>query len=349
MSSEPRADVAAANVAAANAAAPDGALPDGATPAEALLPDAPIAPRAIEVHHLTYNDYLRVPELLQLQQPQSDPPHHDEMLFIIIHQAYELWFKLILHELQQAKFYVDEDQPLLARHFIDRVVAIMRLLVDQIHIVETMQPIDFLWFRDHLMPASGFQSLQFREVEFFCGIKDSSYCTFFDNRPEMREQLEQRLHGDDLRAATFRMLQRAGFAVPDAALYVARRDDPEVFALTSASIVPILEAPDEHLASSLLLESLIAFDEQLALWREHHVRVVSRVIGWRMGTGGSSGVDYLKSTTSKSAFPELWDARTRLVRSERSGGMSVRRPSPPPSAGGTGPTPPPECPAHQGK
>ncbi len=312
------------------------------SPAEGLLPDTPTSPRAIEAHHLTYNDYLRVPELLALQQPQSDPPHHDEMLFIIIHQAYELWFKLILHELTRAKTFIDDDQPLRARHFVDRVVAIMRLLVDQIHIVETMQPIDFLWFRDRLMPASGFQSLQFREVEFFCGIKDGRYCTFFDNRPEMREQLEDRLGGDDLRAAAWRMLQRLGFAIPDAATDAAQRDDEAVFEATAAALVPILEAPDEHLQASLLLESLIAFDEQLALWREHHVRVVARVIGWRMGTGGSSGVDYLKSTTTKSAFPELWAARTRLVRSERSGGLSHRRDGAPKA-------PPPGCPAHADK
>jgi tryptophan 2,3-dioxygenase len=189
------------------------AIPESAlepSPAEGLLPDAPSAPRAILSHHLTYNDYLKVPELLSLQQPKSDPAHHDEMLFIIIHQAYELWFKLLLHELTRAKSHVDEDQPLRARHFIERVVAIMRLLVDQIHIVETMQPIDFLWFRDNLMPASGFQSLQFREVEFLCGIKDGRYCTFFDNRPEMRATLEARFDGEDLRTAAWRMLQRGG-------------------------------------------------------------------------------------------------------------------------------------------
>lgn len=315
------------------------------SPAEGLLPDNPAAPRAIEAHHLTYNDYLMVPELLKLQRPQSDPPHHDEMLFIIIHQAYELWFKLILHELTRAKTFVDRDQPLRARHFIDRVVAIMRLLVDQIHIVETMQPIDFLWFRDRLMPASGFQSLQFREVEFFCGIKDGRYCTFFDNRPEMREQLQDRLDGDDLRAAAWRMLQRGGFAVPDAALDPERRDEPETFDAMTLALVPILEAPDEHMQASMLLESLIAFDEQLALWREHHVRVVARVIGWRMGTGGSSGVDYLKSTTTKSAFPELWAARTRLVRSDTSGGLSLRRAEEAASPSGAKPA---RCPVDHG-
>ncbi len=312
------------------------------------------APRPIEAHHLTYNDYLRVPELLQLQRPQSNPPHHDEMLFIVIHQAYELWFKLVLHELEQARAYLNEDEPLRARHFLERVVAIVRLLVDQIHIVETMQPIDFLWFRDHLMPASGFQSLQFREVEFFCGIKDGRYCSFFDSRPEMREQLEARLVGDDLRTVAWRMLGRSGYQIPAEGCDPAQRDEPEVLAKTIAGIVPILEQPDRHLAASLLLESLISLDEQLALWREHHVRVVARVIGWRAGTGGSSGVDYLKSTTSKMAFPELWAARTQLVRSPDSGGLSARRSS---SSGGVAAaagstaaqsTPPPGCPAHRG-
>lgn len=318
-----------------------------ANPIEALT----LAPRAIEAHHLTYNDYLCVPQLLDLQRPQSNPPHHDEMLFIVIHQAYELWFKLVLHELQQARAYIDEDQPLRARHFLERVVAIVRLLVDQIHIVETMQPIDFLWFRDHLMPASGFQSLQFREVEFFCGIKDGRYCTFFDNRPDMRAQLEARLAGDDLRTVAWRMLGRLGFCIPADGCDPALRDDPAVMAKTIAGIVPILEQPDRHLAASLLLETLISLDEQLALWREHHVRVVARVIGWRVGTGGSSGVDYLKSTTSKLAFPELWAARTQLVRSPDSGGLSARRSDSGAGqavgAAGATVTPPPGCPAHR--
>ncbi len=303
----------------------DAAL--GQAPVRALYGDEGSAPRAIRSADLTYNDYLKVEELLSLQVPQSDPPHHDEMLFIIIHQAYELWFKLILHELERAIAFMNDVRPLRARHFVNRVVEIMRLLVQQIHIVETMQPIDFLYFRDHLMPASGFQSVQFREFEFAAGLKDPRYCTFFDNRPDLRARLEARLAADDLRTAWSRMMRAAGLDVPLAADDPAQRDRPEVHDAAVAGILPIFERPDDHMPLYLLNESLIALDEYLALWREHHVRVVARVIGWRPGTGGSSGVDYLKSTASKRAFPELWAVRTSLQRDERSGGLS---------AGGTG-------------
>ncbi len=271
-------------------------------------------PAVIERGNLTYNDYLKVPELLQLQTPQSDPPHHDEMLFIVIHQAYELWFKLIIHEVVQAIRCMDANQPLEAQHFMNRVVEILRVLVGQIHLVETMRPIDFLQFRHRLMPASGFQSVQFRQLEFMAGIKDPRYCTFFDERPEMRADLEQALEGDDLRAAFTRLLRTRELDIPDEALDADKRDDPEVLARTVAGIRPVYQDPQHDRAAYLLMEALVSFDEYLSLWRHHHVRVVARVIGWRPGTGGSSGVDYLRSTASKSAFPELWAVRTQLRR-----------------------------------
>ncbi|MCO4763863.1 MAG: tryptophan 2,3-dioxygenase [Myxococcales bacterium] len=294
----------------------------GEVPVESLYGDESAAPRAIRTSDLTYNDYLRVGKLLELQVPESNPAHHDEMLFIIIHQAYELWFKLILHELERAMAFMNEGKHLRARHFINRVVEIMRLLVQQIHIVETMQPIDFLHFRDHLMPASGFQSVQFREVEFAAGLKDERYCTFFDNRPDLRARLEARLAADDMRTVWCRMINAAGFAMPEAALDPATRDQPEVREAAAAALIPVFQRPDDYMPLYLLCESLIAFDEYLSLWREHHVRVVARVIGWRPGTGGSSGVDYLKSTASKRAFPELWEVRTALRRDGESGGLS---------------------------
>ncbi len=282
-------------------------------PADALLANVE-RPEAIERGRLTYNDYLKVPELLKLQVSQSEPPHHDEMLFIIIHQVYELWFKLILHELEQAMRNMNADEPLQAQHFLARVVEIMRVHVQQIHIVETMRPIDFLQFRHRLMPASGFQSVQFREVEFLAGVKDSRYCRFFDEREEMRTSLEERLVREDLRTSYCRLLQRRGYDVPDAGLVPETRDDPETRAKTVDAITPIYQDPSRDLPLYLLMEALISFDEYLSLWRDHHVRVVARVIGWRPGTGGSSGVDYLRSTTTKRCFPELWEVRTSLQR-----------------------------------
>lgn len=244
---------------------------------------------------LTYNTYLKVPELLALQQPQSDPAHHDEMLFIVIHQAYELWFKLIIHELGSTMTAMRAGDPLKAHHFVKRVVEIMRVLVQQIHILETMAPVDFLAFRDRLMPASGFQSLQFRELEFLCGLKDEHFYAFFKNRPEMLETLRRRYAEPDLRQAFEELVHQLGHKFPE-------------------GLREIYARPSEHLPLYLLCESLVDFDQYLSLWREHHVRVVERVIGFKPGTGGSSGVEYLRSTVGKKAFPVLWEVRTQLTK-----------------------------------
>lgn len=294
-------------------------------------------PAVIEKGNLTYNDYLKVADLLKLQVPQSDPPHHDEMLFIIIHQAYELWFKLIMGEFGHAIGYMDANEPLQAQHFINRVVEILRVLVAQIHLVETMRPIDFLQFRHRLMPASGFQSVQFRQMEFMAGLKDARYSRFFDERPDMRATLEEALHGDDMRLAFMRLLGARGIVVPEGSLDVARRDEPDVLNGTVQALRPLYENPQQDLALYLLMESLVSFDEYFALWRHHHVRVVARVIGWRPGTGGSSGVDYLRSTASKTCFPELWAVRTVLQR-------APGEPGSPNNDDGT--DPPSGCPMH---
>ncbi|MEW5988426.1 MAG: tryptophan 2,3-dioxygenase family protein [Chloroflexota bacterium] len=261
---------------------------------------------------LTYGDYLKVPELLSLQQLQSDPPHHDEMLFIIIHQAYELWFKLVLHEMEKAIGLMQEHKVLRAHHFLRRVVAIFRLLVEQIHILETMTAADFLQFRDRLRPASGFQSLQFREVEFLAGLKDRRYLRPFADRPEAYQQLERRLSQPDLRATYYQMLREMGFNVPeDVSLEHLAQDEVARRQLIDALLI-IYHDPHEQMRLYLLTEDLVSLDEWFGLWREHHVRVVSRIIGFRPGTGGSSGVHYLKTTTKKMLFPYLWQARTEL-------------------------------------
>ncbi|MGZ3699348.1 MAG: tryptophan 2,3-dioxygenase [Bdellovibrionota bacterium] len=254
---------------------------------------------------LTYNDYLKVPELLSLQIPQSKPAHHDEMLFIVIHQAYELWFKLILHEMETAIGHMQEGKVLRAHHFMKRIGEVLKLLVQQIHVLETMAPVEFLEFRDRLMPASGFQSMQFREVEFLAGAKDERYLTYFKDRPEMLAQLRKRMAQKDLWTAYLDMLRAKGFKVP--AELSEKTHDQIVMAIR-----PIYQKPSENLELYLLSESLVEFDQYLGLWREHHVRVVERIIGFKRGTGGSSGVAYLQSTTSKKCFPHLWDVRSVL-------------------------------------
>jgi tryptophan 2,3-dioxygenase len=261
---------------------------------------------------LTYNDYLKVDDLLGLQVPQSSPAHHDEMLFIVIHQAYELWFKLILHEMENAIAYMQSGQILRAHHFMNRINQIMKLLVQQIHILETMTPAEFLQFRDRLNPASGFQSTQFREVEFLAGLKDERYFKHFQNRPGYVARLEKRLQGTDLRSAFYQLLRDQGFNVPEKAAAVELSGDEKMGEEVIRAIRPIYQDPSKHSQLYILSESLVEFDEYLGLWREHHVRVVERVIGHRRGTGGSSGVDYLRSTTVKKCFPWLWEVRTHL-------------------------------------
>ncbi len=261
---------------------------------------------------LTYNDYLKVSDLLKLQRPQSSPAHHDEMLFIVIHQAYELWFKLVLHELQSALAYMDEGKVLRAHHFVKRCVEIFRILVPQIHILETMTPIEFLEFRDHLNPASGFQSTQFRELEFLAGLKDERYLKYFGDRPDLLAILRSRLEGRDLRTGFYELLSRSGFTMPqNAGALDAETENPQRTEILEA-LKPLYENPEANLPLYLLAESLVDLDSGLSAWREHHVRVVERVIGFKRGTGGSSGAEYLRSTTSKRCFPSLWEVRSVL-------------------------------------
>ncbi len=269
-------------------------------------------PRAFGEDDLTYGSYLKVPELLQLQTPQSDPAHHDEYLFIIIHQTYELWFKLMLHEVENTLEFMKRDMVLRARHFVNRVVEIMRVLVSQIHILETMEPVEFLQFRSRLMPASGFQSVQFRELEFMVGLKQPRYLGFFEHDPEAQATLQARLDSTDLRTAYYQMLGRLGFELPDDVSSAALEADDEAREALLTALRPIYESRDDYLSLYLLTESLIDLDEQLSLWRFHHVRVVERIIGFKRGTGGSSGVSYLTSTVGKKAYPYLWEVRTYL-------------------------------------
>lgn len=269
-------------------------------------------PRVYGSSEMTYNEYLKVPELLSLQVRQSEPPHHDELLFIIIHQAYELWFKLIIHELDSAMAHMKKGEVLRARHFVHRCVEVLKVLVQQIHILETMQPVEFLEFRDRLTPASGFQSMQFREVEFMSGLKEPRYLQFFRNRPDLLAILQARLDSPDLRSHYYDLLRALGFDLPEGASEKERVGDAETCEKITQALIPLYRKPQENLPLYLLTESLVELDEYLGLWREHHVRVVERVIGFKKGTGGSSGVEYLRATTSKKSFPLLWEVRTRL-------------------------------------
>jgi tryptophan 2,3-dioxygenase len=248
---------------------------------------------------LSYGSYLQVDELLSLQRPLSQPEHHDEMLFIIIHQVYELWFKQLLHELDDTIRAVDADRLLRVSKYFRRVHTIQRLLESQIDVLETMTPHEFNAFRDHLNPASGFQSIQFREMEFLCGVRRTETLAHIQTNDAQRARLEKRLAEPSLYDRVKALLVRRGFAV-----------EPRDAMIESLRV--IYSDAEAHYDLYLLMEELIEFDERFLLWRGRHVRMVERMIGQRIGTGGSSGAQYLSGTLSHRFFPELWDVRTHL-------------------------------------
>src|SRR5467141_2613853 len=241
-----------------------------------------------EGRRLSYGSYLRLLELLQLQTGLSE--EHDELLFIVAHQAYELWFKVVLHELAGARSRIEADDILYARHLLRRVYVIEKLLVEQIEVLETMSPQDFLAFRSQLAPASGFQSVQFREIEFLSGLKEPKYLARIEATPEEMSRLRRRLDEPSLHDA-FRSL-------------VARRGSP--------SLVDIFRDRERYGDMFDLCEALLDHDQAFAHWRARHVLLVERQIGSKTGTGGSSGAEYLRTTLGKRFFPDLWDVRSLL-------------------------------------
>jgi len=245
---------------------------------------------------LSYNKYLRVQDLINLQDLLSDPAHHDELLFITVHQAYELWFKQILHELDAAIQFLEEDRLPAATRAIERIVEIEKLLVQQIHILESMTPISFLAFRDQLNPASGFQSMQFREIEFSSGLKDERTLREFREDQFAYERLQSRMDRPSLADAFYRALERRKFDVSDRA----------------RAVLEILTHFESRYEEFQLAEALMEHDEYFSLWRSHHIKMVERMVGAKRGTGGSEGIGYLKTTLDKKFFPEIWEARTYL-------------------------------------
>ena len=248
---------------------------------------------------LSYNTYLKVPELIRLQETLSDPASHDELLFIVIHQTYELWFKQILHEIDATIKWLDEGRTFRANHSLRAVVGIEKVLVTQIHLLETMAQIGFLEFRDKLNPASGFQSMQFRELEFVSGQKNEKILAAFKDDEFAHKRLSERLAQPGLDDAFWGLLGRVGFAVE------SREDRVQ-------AIVEILTHPEKHADYFIMQDLLVEHDENIALWRYHHVLMVERMLGMKPGTGGSEGVGYLMTTLSKKFFPEIWEARTHL-------------------------------------
>src|SRR5713226_3410784 len=215
---------------------------------------------------LSYGGYLKIGDLISLQRLRSDPPQHDEMLFIIIHQVYELWFKELLHELDTIIQHLDSDQPLAAHRLVRRCIEIQRVLVDQIAVLETMLPMEFLTFRDHLMPASGFQSFQFRELEYVSGLKDARFLKNYEAGSEERVKLETRLSERSVVDAFYAMLRRRGFDLPEA---TPESEEAQQAAHQQriSELVRLYQEAEKHYALFLLAESLIEYDEMFSMWR----------------------------------------------------------------------------------
>jgi tryptophan 2,3-dioxygenase len=249
---------------------------------------------------LTYGRYLRLEQLLAQQLPQADPPVHDELLFITVHQAYELWFKQLLHELGAARDAMTADTSWRARQLLRRAHVIERLLVSQIDVLETMTPQDFLEFRALLAPASGFQSVQFRELEFLSGAKDQSFVARFRSMTDAeRERLARRLAEPSLWDAFVSLLEARGLPVAD---------DEQLL----ASLAVVAKDRAGHDEEWQLAEDLLTHDELAALWRARHVQMVERQIGTKSGTGGSTGAPYLRSRMPLRYYPLLWQLRDVL-------------------------------------
>jgi tryptophan 2,3-dioxygenase len=249
---------------------------------------------------LTYGEYLAVPELITLQRLRSDPPVHDELLFIVVHQAYELWFKQVIFELESVRDRMIDGEPERARHYLARVHAIERVLIDHIEVLETMSPQDFLEFRSLLSPASGFQSAQFREVEFLSGLKQPGYLNDLAASPDELARLAKRLDEPTVWDGFVALLERNGLEMPEENEVVRRE-----------SLLRMAREP-ERAALFRVAEGMLDHDEAFAKWRTHHVLMVEREIGAKQGTGGSAGVEYLRSTLGKRFFPELWGLRSHL-------------------------------------
>jgi tryptophan 2,3-dioxygenase len=258
---------------------------------------------------LTYARYLKLDRLLELQETQSSPPEHDETLFIIIHQVYELWFKLLLHEFEKIARDFSAGDLFGAIATFKRVRMVLKTLVAQIDILETMTPMSFLAFRNRLETASGFQSEQFRELEFMLGYKRPEMLKYQPGGSALHARLQKRLGERSLIDHFYDFLETRGVTIP-APLRGRDKARPNVPdpAIQDALLLLYRTQPDV----SILLELMTDFDEGLQEWRYRHVKMVERTIGNQPGTGGSPGAEYLKGSLFQPVFPDLWAIRSRF-------------------------------------
>jgi tryptophan 2,3-dioxygenase len=255
---------------------------------------------------LTYASYLALDELLALQKPRSN--EHDELLFITIHQTYELWFKQIMHEVRGAMSALQSDDPSRAAHRLSRVRHILKIAVAQVDILETLTPLEFAAFRSRLATSSGFESAQFRELEALFGIRNPRLADLLPD-PAARDLVHATLQSPSLWDVTLRWLATRGFHIPKEILH---RDVSHSYEESGAVQEVLLEIYRSRGEVASLLEQLVDIDEGVQEWRYRHVKMVERTIGRKSGTGGSTGVEYLAASLRRSLFPDLWAIRDRM-------------------------------------
>lgn len=258
---------------------------------------------------VTYNSYLKIDSLLNQQVPLSDGPEHDELLFIVIHQVYELWFKQILHETDSLITHLMKPDRVVAVHNMSRVRTILKTLVSQIDILETMTPLSFASFRDRLDSASGFQSVQFREMELSFGHKSEKYLERYEEGSPDHETVKRRYEGPSVMDAFIIFLSKSGYAVPQDLIDRDVRIKYEPHEGLQDLLVDLYRNVPEM---AEVCERMVDVDEGFQEWRYRHVKMVERTIGTKSGTGGSDGAKYLWSTIRRSYFPDLWAIRSRF-------------------------------------
>ncbi len=258
---------------------------------------------------ITYGSYLKVPELLSLQCPLSDGKEHDETLFIVIHQVYELWFKQQIHEANHLQRALEAGDDVTSVATLRRMLTILKTMVAQIDVLETMSPVSFLSFRSLLANASGFQSWQFRDFEFLLGNRNPKALERYPEASPERVALARRLETRTLWQSFLMRLERGGHAIP-------RELTQEVRTAPTAADetlqVTLLSIYKDHPSERSLCELLVDLDEGIQEWRYRHVKMVERTIGMRQGTGGSPGAQYLRATLFTALFPDLWAIRDRI-------------------------------------
>jgi tryptophan 2,3-dioxygenase len=274
------------------------------------MTESKISAKVPDKNDLTYTSYLKVHELLGLQELQS--AEHDETLFIIIHQAYELWFKQLLHEFGGVVKFLQKDQSMPIIKALKRILRIQDTLNGQIVILETMTPNDFNYFRSKLNPASGFQSHQFRLLEFRLGLKDERYLKYH-HHPETARLLDEAMNAASIYDQFLQYANRRGLKIPSELL---KRNVKEAHTLNvdlAKEFAKVYQSPEKYPDLYEILELLLDYDQKLGLWRYRHVQMVERIIGITMGTGGTMGVEYLAATIKKRAFPEIWASRQYII------------------------------------